>query len=68
MFDVGRETLALPLEEKFTFEQGDQGFSFGSVSSLVRTLSNSPHAPAVGIKQLASSTWTTTALETLQSS
>ncbi|KAI0751882.1 Clavaminate synthase-like protein [Daedaleopsis nitida] len=29
MFDVGEETLALPLEEKLPFEQGDQGFSFG---------------------------------------
>lgn len=29
MFDMGRETLALPLEEKMKYEQGDQGFSFG---------------------------------------
>ncbi|CDO69473.1 hypothetical protein BN946_scf184817.g33 [Trametes cinnabarina] len=29
MFDMGRSTLALPLEEKLRFEQGDQGFSFG---------------------------------------
>ncbi|KAI0760590.1 Clavaminate synthase-like protein [Fomes fomentarius] len=29
MFDMGRETLDLPLEEKSKFEQGNQGFSFG---------------------------------------
>ncbi|KAI0666079.1 Clavaminate synthase-like protein [Trametes maxima] len=29
MFDMGRETLALPLEEKMKYEQGDHGFSFG---------------------------------------
>ncbi|RPD55161.1 Clavaminate synthase-like protein [Lentinus tigrinus ALCF2SS1-7] len=29
MFEMGRETLALPLEEKMCFEQGDNGFSFG---------------------------------------
>ena len=31
MFDMGRQTLALPLEEKIKFEQGNEGFSFGSV-------------------------------------
>ena len=29
MFEMGRETMALPLEEKMGFEQGDGGFSFG---------------------------------------
>ncbi|KAI0637479.1 Clavaminate synthase-like protein [Trametes polyzona] len=29
MFEMGKQTLALPLEEKKQFEQGDQGFSFG---------------------------------------
>ncbi|KIK37266.1 hypothetical protein CY34DRAFT_26078 [Suillus luteus UH-Slu-Lm8-n1] len=29
MFDVGAETLALPLEERMKFEQGDNGQSFG---------------------------------------
>ncbi|KAI9059088.1 Clavaminate synthase-like protein [Trametes sanguinea] len=29
MFDLGRSTFALPLDEKMKFEQGDQGFSFG---------------------------------------
>ncbi|KAI0352453.1 Clavaminate synthase-like protein [Trametes cingulata] len=29
MFEMGRETLALPLDEKMRFEQGDKGFSFG---------------------------------------
>lgn len=29
MFEMGRETIALPLEEKLRFEQGDQGVSFG---------------------------------------
>lgn len=31
MFDVGAETMALPLEEKMKFEQGDEGGSFGFV-------------------------------------
>ncbi|KAG0694045.1 hypothetical protein DFH29DRAFT_815763 [Suillus ampliporus] len=29
MFDMGAETMALPLEERMKFEQGDQGQSFG---------------------------------------
>ena len=29
MFDVGAETLDLPLEEKMRYEQGDNGDSFG---------------------------------------
>ena len=29
MFDMGAETMALPLEEKMKFEQGDDGMSFG---------------------------------------
>ncbi|KAI0751909.1 Clavaminate synthase-like protein [Daedaleopsis nitida] len=29
MFDMGAETLALPLEEKMKYEQGDSGFSYG---------------------------------------
>ncbi|KAK6992924.1 Clavaminate synthase-like protein [Favolaschia claudopus] len=29
MFDVGAETVALPLEEKMKYEQGDDGLSFG---------------------------------------
>ncbi|KAH9928938.1 Clavaminate synthase-like protein [Fomitopsis serialis] len=29
MFDMGAETMALPLEEKMRFEQGDDGMSFG---------------------------------------
>ncbi|KAG8219208.1 hypothetical protein J3R82DRAFT_26 [Butyriboletus roseoflavus] len=29
MFDMGAETMALPLEEKMKFEQGDEGRSFG---------------------------------------
>lgn len=31
MFDVGGETLALPLSEKMKYEQGDNGDSFGWV-------------------------------------
>lgn len=34
MFDVGAETLALPLEERMKFEQGDSGQSFGSVIDM----------------------------------
>ena len=29
VFDVGAETLALPLAEKMKYEQGDNGGSFG---------------------------------------
>lgn len=29
MFDMGRETMDLPLLEKVKFEQGNDGFSFG---------------------------------------
>ena len=29
MFEMGRETMALPLEEKGKFEQGAEGASFG---------------------------------------
>jgi hypothetical protein len=29
MFDMGAETMALPMEEKIQFEQGDDGMSFG---------------------------------------
>ena len=34
MFDMGAETLALPLEEKMLFEQGDDGASFGYVDRV----------------------------------
>ena len=29
MFNLGMETLDLPLEEKMKYEQGDSGYSFG---------------------------------------
>jgi len=29
MFEMGAETLRLPLEQKMDFEQGDEGRSFG---------------------------------------
>lgn len=32
MFDMGAETMALPLSEKMKFEQGDDGRSFGYVA------------------------------------
>jgi hypothetical protein len=31
MFDMGEETMGLPLEEKLEYEQGDDGMSFGFV-------------------------------------
>jgi hypothetical protein len=31
MIDMGVHTMALPLEEKMVFEQGDGGSSFGSI-------------------------------------
>ncbi len=40
MFELGEETMRLPLEEKMKYEQGDNGESFGlvnfSVTSLIR--------------------------------
>lgn len=33
MFAMGSETLALPMEEKMKFEQGDNGMTFGFVTS-----------------------------------
>ena len=29
MFELGAETMALPMEEKMEFEQGDEGYAFG---------------------------------------
>ena len=34
MFEMGAETMALPLEEKMKFEQGDGGSSFGYVPNF----------------------------------
>lgn len=36
MFDMGAETMALPLDEKLKFEQGDDGRSFGHVPKFTR--------------------------------
>jgi hypothetical protein len=35
MFDMAAETMALPLEEKMKYEQGDEGMSFGWVTYKV---------------------------------
>ena len=35
MFEMGEETMNLPIEEKMKFEQGDNGVSFGYISSLM---------------------------------
>lgn len=34
MFMLGEETMALPLEERMKFEQGDDGMSFGCISHI----------------------------------
>ena len=39
MFDMGAETMALPIEEKLRFEQGDEGRSFGRVSAILTRVS-----------------------------
>ena len=31
MFEMGAETMRLPLDEKMKYEQGDEGMSFGYV-------------------------------------
>ena len=38
MFDMGAETMRLPFDEKMRFEQGDDGWSFGSESLLLELL------------------------------
>ncbi|KAI0828140.1 hypothetical protein BC628DRAFT_1364208 [Trametes gibbosa] len=40
MFDMGRETLALPLEKKMRYEQGDKGFSFGYKAAGMQFMDN----------------------------
>ena len=34
MFEMGAETMRLPLDEKMKYEQGDAGMSFGCVPHL----------------------------------
>lgn len=34
MFEMGKETMSLPLEEEMKYEQGDEGSSFGCVVFL----------------------------------
>ena len=36
MFEMGAHTMALPLEEKMKFEQGDGGSSFGYIGPLLQ--------------------------------
>ena len=38
MFEMGAETMRLPLDEKMKYEQGDAGMSFGSVFSTLPSL------------------------------
>ena len=38
MFAMGAETMALPMEEKMLFEQGDEGCSFGFVNFWVNDI------------------------------
>ncbi|TFK80130.1 Clavaminate synthase-like protein, partial [Polyporus arcularius HHB13444] len=38
MFDVGQETIALPLEEKLKYELGDQGLAFGYKAAGVQVM------------------------------
>ena len=35
MFDMGTEMMALPLEEKMKYEQGDDGYSFGYIDTIL---------------------------------
>ena len=34
MFEMGEETMALPLQEKLKYEQGDEGIPFGCAKNL----------------------------------
>jgi len=47
MFEMGVETMALPLEEKLKFEQGDDGMSFGYKSVGANAVSASGKLDAV---------------------
>ncbi|KZT10025.1 Clavaminate synthase-like protein [Laetiporus sulphureus 93-53] len=38
MFEMGAETMALPLDEKMQFEQGDEGISFGYKAAGVNAI------------------------------
>jgi pyrroline-5-carboxylate reductase len=40
MFEMGAETMDLPLEEKMKFEQGDAGSSFGYVRYVIASFTN----------------------------
>ena len=50
MFEMGKETIALPLVEKLKFEQGDQGISFGYAPSFDTALSRRDNALYVSYK------------------
>lgn len=80
MFETGRQTLALPMDEKMKYWQGNQGDSFGCVSPtrltihLVRRIAiiEPPflmlHTYPTDTKQQAPPSLTLTAIRTSQSS
>jgi len=47
MFDMGAETMALPMEKKMEFEQGDEGMSFGYKASGANAVDASGKEDAV---------------------
>ena len=52
MFEMGEETMKLPLEEKMKYEQGDDGMNFGSVRAH-RNARTDCSSTISGIKLLA---------------
>lgn len=67
MFEMGAETMRLPLEEKMKYEQGDSGLSFGYSAYHLRELTiadilmfitdTKPPEPAPSMKQEDSTLW-----------
>jgi hypothetical protein len=65
MFDMGAETMALPLDEKMKFEQGNDGMSFGFASWQIPSLSEYRFnkftlgtKPQVQMRQMSTAPWT----------
>ncbi|KAJ3497907.1 hypothetical protein NLJ89_g10288 [Agrocybe chaxingu] len=53
MFDLGAETIALPLEERMKFEQGDEGQSFGYKAAGVNAVDASGEPDTVEFLNIA---------------
>lgn len=72
MFEMGEEAMALPMEEKMKFEQGNEGGSFGFVSLMLPfytdTDINEQKSRVTDTKQSAQTQQTSTARRTPRNS